>query len=156
MTERILLAQRKMITCLSTILITVLNIENSESQPTLAFLYSLRSWQSSILPSELFLLPLWDSSPITQPSHVQRKGLQPMNHIVSSIQYLSRTWCLNRSNVSARTAPALEAVFPVIRKFKPELVYQSETSSEVEDAWTTILGCKCILRYFLPHAKLRD
>ncbi|KUJ21341.1 uncharacterized protein LY89DRAFT_778900 [Mollisia scopiformis] len=37
-------------------------------------------------------------------------------------------------------SPALEAVFPVIRKFKPELVYQSETSPEVEDAWKVTLG----------------
>ena len=37
-------------------------------------------------------------------------------------------------------APALEAVIPVIKKFKPELIFQRETSDVVEAAWEEIQG----------------
>ena len=40
----------------------------------------------------------------------------------------------------SRTAPALEAVHPVIKKFKPNLLFQSESTDAVEAAWTSILG----------------
>ena len=40
----------------------------------------------------------------------------------------------------SRTAPALEAVHPVIKRFKPDLLFQSESSDAVEAAWTSILG----------------
>lgn len=40
------------------------------------------------------------------------------------------------------TAPALGAVVPVIKRFKPELIFQSETSPEVEVAWESIQGGK--------------
>lgn len=37
-------------------------------------------------------------------------------------------------------APALEAVVPVIKRFKPEKLYQSETSDLVEEAWNRLQG----------------
>ena len=42
-------------------------------------------------------------------------------------------------------APALTAVVPVIKKFTPQLVFQSETSDIVEAAWKKSLGgiCSC-------------
>ena len=41
---------------------------------------------------------------------------------------------------SSETAPALEAVQPVIKKFKPELTFQSEPSDAVEAAWMSLMG----------------
>lgn len=37
-------------------------------------------------------------------------------------------------------APALEAVIPIIKKFKPEPIFQGETSDDVEAAWEEIQG----------------
>ena len=45
-----------------------------------------------------------------------------------------------RELTCSRTAPALEAVYPVIKKFKPSLLFQSESSDAVEAAWNSILG----------------
>jgi hypothetical protein len=40
---------------------------------------------------------------------------------------------------SLGVAPALEAVIPVIKKFKPDPAFQGETSDEVEAAWKEVL-----------------
>ena len=42
--------------------------------------------------------------------------------------------------ISHLTAPALEAVIPIIKKFKPESKFQTEESDELEFAWQEVLG----------------
>jgi hypothetical protein len=39
-----------------------------------------------------------------------------------------------------RAAPALKAVVPLIKKFKPEPIFQSGTSEAVEAAWKKMEG----------------
>jgi hypothetical protein len=39
-------------------------------------------------------------------------------------------------------APVTGAIVPVIRRFKPELIFQSESSTEVDTAWKGIQGGK--------------
>jgi hypothetical protein len=39
-----------------------------------------------------------------------------------------------------QAAPALEAVVPILKKFRPEPLFQSETSEMVEAAWEEIEG----------------
>jgi len=48
--------------------------------------------------------------------------------------------CLETEQIKEPYSPALEAIVPITKKFKPELIYQSETSPQVEAAWKKILG----------------
>ncbi|KAH7360845.1 hypothetical protein BKA65DRAFT_473980 [Rhexocercosporidium sp. MPI-PUGE-AT-0058] len=56
------------------------------------------------------------------------------------VTHESRATCLQAANAYEPYSPALEAIVPTVKKFKPKLVFQSETSPEVEDACKSILG----------------
>ncbi|KAL8991045.1 MAG: hypothetical protein Q9169_007963 [Polycauliona sp. 2 TL-2023] len=70
--------------------------------------------------------------------------------LATSLALASYSWTAASTNSDSKCnavtdplepySPALEAVHPVIKKFKPNLVYQSETSDAVEAAWMSILG----------------
>ncbi|KAL9037219.1 MAG: hypothetical protein Q9214_005797, partial [Letrouitia sp. 1 TL-2023] len=66
--------------------------------------------------------------------------------LASSLALVTYLWnsrtanCKDTVNTLEPYSPALEAVHPVIKKFKPNLIFQSESSDAVEAAWKSILG----------------
>ncbi|KAL9611176.1 MAG: hypothetical protein Q9167_004161 [Letrouitia subvulpina] len=66
--------------------------------------------------------------------------------LATSLALVTYSWtastrnCKTTANALEPYSPALEAVHPVIKKFKPNLLFQSESSDAVEAAWTSILG----------------